>query len=49
MGARRNWEEFARTLETALDMRTSGRFRDLFEAPIPEDSAISVARDATTW
>lgn len=30
MGARHDWDEFARTLEAALDMRTGGRFRDLF-------------------
>ena len=30
MGAPRNWNDFARTLEQALDMRTGGRFRDLF-------------------
>jgi SnoaL-like protein len=30
MGATRSWDEFARTLEAALDMRTGGRFRDLF-------------------
>lgn len=30
MAARRNWDDFARTLEAALDMRTGGRFRDLF-------------------
>ncbi|MEY2454308.1 MAG: SnoaL-like polyketide cyclase [Acidimicrobiaceae bacterium] len=29
MGAR-NWDDFARTLEQALDMRTGGRFRELF-------------------
>lgn len=26
----RNWDAFARKLETALDMRSAGRFRDLF-------------------
>jgi hypothetical protein len=30
MGAARNWDDFARTMEAALDMRTGGRFRDLF-------------------
>ena len=30
MGAPRSWEQFARTLEAALDMRTPGGFRDLF-------------------
>jgi hypothetical protein len=30
MGATRNWDDFARTLEAALDMRSGGRFRDLF-------------------
>jgi hypothetical protein len=30
MGAKRDWETFARTLEAALDMRAGGRFRDLF-------------------
>lgn len=30
MGARRNWEEFGRTLEAALDMRKEGGFRELF-------------------
>ncbi|MEY2432373.1 MAG: SnoaL-like polyketide cyclase [Acidimicrobiaceae bacterium] len=30
MGAERNWRTFARTLETALDMRTPGGFRELF-------------------
>ncbi|MEY2422489.1 MAG: SnoaL-like domain [Acidimicrobiaceae bacterium] len=30
MGAARNWDEFARTLEAALDMRTPGGFRELF-------------------
>jgi hypothetical protein len=30
MGATRNWDNFARALEAALDMRTGGKFRDLF-------------------
>ena len=30
MGAPRDWAQFARTLEAALDMRTPGGFRDLF-------------------
>jgi hypothetical protein len=30
MAATRNWDEFARRLEVALDMRTSGGFRELF-------------------
>src|SRR5260221_12273856 len=30
MGAGRDWEGFARKLETALDMRTPGGFRELF-------------------
>ncbi len=30
MGAARDWDQFARTMEAALDMRTGGRFRDLF-------------------
>jgi hypothetical protein len=30
MGAPRDWDAFARRLETALDMRTQGGFRELF-------------------
>jgi hypothetical protein len=30
MGEPHDWPEFARTLEAALDMRTGGRFRELF-------------------